>query len=40
MLALSGTQQTPRSGILMLRVRDEQHVKSSSHESTLLPAII
>jgi hypothetical protein len=26
-LALSGTQQAPRSGILLLRVRDEQPVK-------------
>jgi hypothetical protein len=32
-LALSGTQQAPRSGILLLRVRDEQLVKhSQSHQ--------
>ena len=29
--ALSGTQQAPRSGILMLRVRDEQLVKPKRH---------
>ena len=30
-VALSGTQQAPRSGILLLRVRDEQPVRYVSH---------
>lgn len=30
-LALSGTQHAPRSGILLLRVRDEQRVKHHAH---------
>jgi hypothetical protein len=34
-LALPGTQQAPRRGNLLLRVRDEQPVKPKRHERPL-----
>ena len=35
MLALSGAQHTPRSGILLLHVRDEQLVSVQARKTTL-----